>query len=85
MIAIDLDFIFYQRLWDGGVCRFGSLWGMSRKFHLDGTGNSFKIRNVIKSLEDMKEGVDQGTASEFELEEYRMNHTDKLGRGDIRS
>ena len=74
-------FFFYQRLWDGGMCRFGSLWGMSRKFHLDGSGNSFKIRNVIKSLEDMKEGVDQGTASEFELEEYRMNHTDKLGRG----
>lgn len=85
-VAIDVErsgFYFYQRLYDEGACRFASLYSMSKDFHkVD--GNIFKIQNIDISLDelDKQEIMAEGTASVFELEEYRMNHSDKVQRGE---
>lgn len=84
--AVDSEqsgFYFYQRLYDEGACRFASLYSMSKDFHMvDGT--EFKIRNAVISSNELKDAqVDlTGTAKGFELEEYRMYHSDKLYAGD---
>ena len=85
-VAVDDEntgFYFYQRFWDQGNCRFASLYSMSIDFHTLG-GNKFKISNKNITLKTLEEGHDkkQGDASIFELEEYRMHHSDKLRRGE---
>ena len=85
-VSVDVDrsgFYFYQRLYDEGACRFASLYSMSKDFHIS-SGEAFKIQNVDISLDelDKHEIMAEGTASVFELEEYRMNHSDKLQRGE---
>ena len=85
--AVDANqsgFYFYQRLYDEGACRFASLYSMSKDFHIV-NGEKFKITNTSISLKELDEENSQlreGTASAFELEEYRMHHSDKLARGE---
>ena len=81
--AEDTGFYFYQRFWDQGNCRFASLYSMSIDFHTLG-GDKFKISNKNITLKTLEEGHDrkQGAANSFELEEYRMHHSDKLRRGE---
>ena len=84
--AVDANqsgFYFYQRLYDEGACRFASLYSMSKDFHIV-DGQKFTIRNATISLDELNDGVTDltGTAKGFELEEYRMHHSDKLYRGE---
>ena len=84
--AVDANqsgFYFYQRLYDEGACRLGSLYSMSKDFHIV-DGQKFTIRNSTISLDELNDGVTDltGTAKGFELEEYRMHHSDKLYRGE---
>lgn len=85
--AVDANqsgFYFYQRLYDEGACRFASLYSMSKDFHIV-NGEEFKIKNTsvgLKELDEENSQLREGTASAFELEEYRMHHSDKLARGE---
>jgi len=84
--AVDSNqsgFYFYQRLYDEGACRFGSLYSMSKDFHMV-DGEQFKIKNATISLDELNTGTIDltGTAKGFELEEYRMHHSDKLYAGE---
>lgn len=85
--AVDANytgFYFYQRLYDEGKCRFGSLHSMSIDFHKRDDGKIMKISNADISLKELNDNdiMSEGTASIFELEEYRMHHSDKLARGE---
>lgn len=85
--AVDANqsgFYFYQRLYDEGACRFASLYSMSLDFHIVG-GKELKIQDRALSSKEVEEENMlnyQGSASIFELEEYRMHHSDKLRRGE---
>lgn len=84
--AVDANqsgFYFYQRLYDEGACRFASLYSMSKDFHIV-DGEKFKITNATISSNELNDGLTDltGTAKGFELEEYRMHHSDKLYRGE---
>ncbi len=85
--AVDANysgFYFYQRLYDQGSCRFGSLYSMSKDFHRKENGEIMKISNTDISLKELNDNdiMSEGSASTFELEEYRMHHSDKLARGE---
>jgi hypothetical protein len=85
--AVDSNytgFYFYQRLYDQGSCRFGSLYSMSIDFHKRDDGEIMKISNADISLKELNDNdiMSEGSASIFELEEYRMHHSDKLARGE---
>ena len=85
--AVDSNytgFYFYQRLYDQGSCRFGSLYSMSKDFHRKDNGEIMKISNTDISLQELNDNdiMSEGSASTFELEEYRMHHSDKLARGE---
>lgn len=85
--AVDSNytgFYFYQRLYDQGSCRFGSLHSMSIDFHKKDNGEIMKISNADISLKELNDNdiMAEGSASIFELEEYRMHHSDKLARGE---
>lgn len=87
-VAIDAErtgFYFYQRLWDEGTCRFASLYTMSRDFHKNLLGKRLVIENRDTTLTDLDDGniTPEGAASVFELDEYRMDHTIKLQRGEF--
>lgn len=82
--ARHTGFYFYQRLWDQGTCRLGSLATMDSDFHVSQGDDRFSIKDSTVSLDDMQSGeiVVQGSASIFELEEYKMHQADKIARGE---
>ena len=77
-------FYFYQRLWDQGTCRLAALYDMDKDFHVNPNGDRFSIKDINISLQDLGAGevVQQGAASNFELQEYKIHQADKLASGE---
>ena len=84
--AVDKDhtgFYLFQRMNEQGTTHLSSLMTMSKDFFKYGHGDIFEISNKIASRKDSKEKDVQniGTSNQFTIEQYKINHTDKLAAG----
>jgi len=84
--AVDKDhtgFYLFQRMNETGTTHLSSLMSMSKDFFKDNNGDIFEISNKIASTKDSKEKdvFNIGTSNKFTIEQYKINHTDKLAAG----
>ena len=75
-------FCLYQRVADQGVTRLSTLNYMSKNYFYSAPKTRFVIKNTLVALDDGLSTLNTiGTSSQFVLEEYQNNFTDKLAAG----
>ena len=79
-------FYLFQNLTDEGVTRMTSVKSMADHFFKDTDNSNFKIKHNIPNINEIIEGSPEGLdgvgiASKFTMDEYKMNHTNKLADG----
>jgi hypothetical protein len=86
--AIDnsgAGYYLWQRVWDSGGTRFGSVKWISEDWYMDPDGNKFVIRSNLASSNCMTHPTNNwesvGVASKFTVQSYKMAHTDRLASG----
>ena len=87
--AMDVDstgFYMYQRLYDNGVSRMGSLNHMANNMFQKGPKDTFVIKGSLASATDDGDNIDNiGTSNIFTVQEYKRNITDKIAAGEFGS
>ena len=78
-------FCLYQRVADQGVTRLSTLNYMSKNYFYSSPKTKFVIKNTLTGANPHDDGLSTldtvGTSSQFVLEEYQNNFTDKLAAG----
>ena len=82
-------FCLYQRLWEGGITRFQSLYDMDKNYfyveELIGTNtvlNKFVIKDSVVAADDNLSSLDTvGTSNNFVLEDMNRGYSKKIGLG----
>ena len=78
-------FCLYQRVADQGVTRLSTLNHMSKNYFYSAPKTKFIIKNTVVGANPHDDGLSSldtiGTSSQFILEEYQNNFTEKLAAG----